>query len=218
MQVIFRSVAFIVLFVAWTNFAQAFQETSPASKTDEKVEPTYEEVDYKKIERRLAAEPEYVSEPRYALFLFGSQGTHKMWVVLDKSDASLEYYDVMYCDKNFDGDLTGPDERFTSDFDEDRARAGLGIMLQAGEINVPGEDVTHTKFIVATVNKRNKNKSDGSAWFRMRWNGTDEMSGGYAPARAQTTVWGKSLETAPIFRPNPNGAFSFGLYTWGQDG
>jgi len=62
-------------------------------------------VDYGKIDRALAREPAYKAKaPAYALLLFGPEAKVRVWVVLDG--------DVLYLDRDGDGDLTDKDERF----------------------------------------------------------------------------------------------------------
>jgi hypothetical protein len=62
-------------------------------------------VDYAKIDRRLAKEPTYASKsPKFALLLFGPEAKLRVWVALDG--------DVVYLDRNGDGDLTAEGERF----------------------------------------------------------------------------------------------------------
>src|SRR5688572_17957450 len=61
-------------------------------------------VDYTRVERTTAKEPAYKQAPRYALLLFGPEAKLRVWVVLDGRAA--------YIDRNGDGDLTGPTERF----------------------------------------------------------------------------------------------------------
>jgi hypothetical protein len=62
-------------------------------------------VDYAKIDRSLVKEPAYASKsPKYALLLFGREAKLRVWIVLDG--------DVVYLDRNGDGDLTGKGERF----------------------------------------------------------------------------------------------------------
>jgi hypothetical protein len=61
--------------------------------------------DYAQIDRTLKREPAYRSKaPKYALLLFGPEAKVRVWVVLDG--------DAVYLDRNGDGDLTGPGERF----------------------------------------------------------------------------------------------------------
>jgi hypothetical protein len=61
--------------------------------------------DYAKIDRTLKKEPAYRSKaPKYALLLFGPKAKIRVWVVLDG--------EAVYVDRNSDGDLTAPGERF----------------------------------------------------------------------------------------------------------
>jgi predicted choloylglycine hydrolase len=61
--------------------------------------------DYDKIERRLVKEPVYQTKsPKYALLLFGPQMGLRVWIVMDG--------EILYVDRNGNGDLTEPGERF----------------------------------------------------------------------------------------------------------
>lgn len=65
------------------------------------------QVDYRKVDRSIAQEPEYESdEPLYGLMLFGREGKFRVWIVLDG--------ETVYLDRNGDGDLTADDERFAT--------------------------------------------------------------------------------------------------------
>ena len=67
-------------------------------------------VDYDQINRSIAKEPKYQSpKPEYVLLLFGSEAKRRVWVVVDG--------DVVYLDRNGDGDLTSADERFETSKD-----------------------------------------------------------------------------------------------------
>ena len=67
-------------------------------------------VDYDQIDRSLTKEPKYESgKPEYALLLFGSEARRRVWVVVDG--------DVVYCDRNGDGDMSAADERFAKSED-----------------------------------------------------------------------------------------------------
>ena len=64
-------------------------------------------VDYQKVDRSIAQEPDYESdEPLYGLMLFGREGRVRVWIVLDG--------ETLYLDRNGDGDLMGEDERFAT--------------------------------------------------------------------------------------------------------
>jgi hypothetical protein len=56
--------------------------------------------DLSKIDRTLAKEPKYQSNPQYCLLVFGPEAKTRVWLVLDR--------DVLYVDRNGNGDLTEP--------------------------------------------------------------------------------------------------------------
>ena len=64
--------------------------------------------DLTEISRTIGDEPEYQSQPRYALLVFGSRAEHRSWLVVDGDN-------VAYIDRNGDGDLTDPGERIDVD-------------------------------------------------------------------------------------------------------
>jgi hypothetical protein len=59
--------------------------------------------DLAKIDRTIKKEPAYKGKPRYCLLAFGPEAKAWVWLVLDG--------DVLYVDRDGDGDLTGPGER-----------------------------------------------------------------------------------------------------------
>tara|TARA_R110002096_G_scaffold52659_3_gene137556 strand:+ start:1141 stop:2022 length:882 start_codon:yes stop_codon:yes gene_type:complete len=168
-------------------------------------------LDYTKVDRTIKKLPPFVAEPLHALFVFGEKGQVRMWAVLDKSTAELPYYDTLYFDKNANGDLTDPGERITTKFDEKRARAGVAISLKINKLPIPGTDLVHEGFLISTVRKTGRT----GIWFRMKWDGHTEMSGGYGLRGSNVTNWTKSKDSAPILRPTPLAPMSFA--TWGDD-
>jgi hypothetical protein len=60
-------------------------------------------VDLAKIDRRIGKEPAYQAKPQYCLLVFGPEAGFRVWLVLDG--------DVLYVDRNGNGDLTEPDKR-----------------------------------------------------------------------------------------------------------
>lgn len=64
-------------------------------------------VDYANINRTINKEPVYQSKaPKYALLLFGHEAPLRVWVILDG--------DVVYLDRNGDGNLTDKAKRFAN--------------------------------------------------------------------------------------------------------
>lgn len=59
--------------------------------------------DLTRIERTIAKEPAYKGQPKYFLLVFGPEARTRVWLVLDG--------DVLYVDRNGNGDLTEPDEQ-----------------------------------------------------------------------------------------------------------
>jgi hypothetical protein len=59
--------------------------------------------DLTKIDRTIAKEPAYQSKPKYGLLVFGPEAKTRVWLVLDG--------DVLYVDRNGNGDLTDKGER-----------------------------------------------------------------------------------------------------------
>ena len=55
------------------------------------------------IDRSIAKEPVYQSKPEYCLLVFGPGMRDRVWLVIDG--------DVLYVDRNGDGDLTSPEKR-----------------------------------------------------------------------------------------------------------
>lgn len=83
-------------------------------------------VDLKKIDRRIDRLPELTSsQPAYCLLVFGPQAATRVWLVRDG--------DVLYVDRNGNGDLTEPGERVEAD-PHDHQPAERGRLFQVGEI------------------------------------------------------------------------------------
>jgi hypothetical protein len=59
--------------------------------------------DLSKIDRTIGKEPAYESKPKYCLVVYGPEATTRIWLVLDDN--------VLYTDRNGDGDLTDKHER-----------------------------------------------------------------------------------------------------------
>src|SRR5262245_9126686 len=96
--------------------------------------------DLSKVDRTIGKEPAYESQskPKYCLVVFGPEAKTRIWLVLDG--------DVLYADRNGDGDLTGKDERILrkSGYEVDiPARTGTDpFSLAVGEITQRGDKET----------------------------------------------------------------------------
>jgi hypothetical protein len=65
--------------------------------------------DLTKIDRTITKEPKYASQPLYALLVFGPEAAKRVWLVLDG--------EVLYVDRNGNGNLTEANERVELDVD-----------------------------------------------------------------------------------------------------
>jgi len=180
---------------------------APAARPDDT--PKFVPVDFAKVERRIAKEPKYVAPPLYALFLFGPKGEMRVWAVLDKSDAKLPYYDVVYLDKNADGNLTSPKERFQGKLNPKLARAGVSMWISTGNLTVKGTKEVHENLRFATIPKTGRK----GVWFSMMWRGKERVAGGSARTGYDSTVWSPVAAKAPILRPTVAGPLGFAI--WG---
>jgi hypothetical protein len=87
--------------------------------------------DLAKIDRTIAKEPAYKSKPKYCLLVFGPEATTRVWLALDG--------DVLYVDRNGNGNLTEEDERI----DPDRSNPPVTVFL-VGAISTPEEKLRYT--------------------------------------------------------------------------
>jgi len=174
--------------------------TAPASGP---AGPAFVEVDYAKVERRLLNEPRYNAQPLYALFIFDPQARFRVWAVLDKSKAELPHYDVLYLDRNGNGDLTEPGERFTGSYDATAKR----LTIPVGQLAVPGTSLVHTDLQFVTV----EGHGYLGTWFSMKWGGRDHVDGGYKGLGTDNTIYATLPPKAPVLRPTILGPLTFAL-------
>ncbi len=69
--------------------------------------PPARSAELRKIDRTVGKEPRYAAQPRYALLVFGPEAKTRVWLVLDSQ--------VLYVDRNGNGDLTEANERIEPD-------------------------------------------------------------------------------------------------------
>jgi len=182
------------------------------ARADDKKAQAYVEIDYSKLDRKIAKEPAYVGEPLYALFVLDDPGQFRCWAVLDKSKKELGYYDVLYFDLEGDGDLTKKGDRFEGKLDASRSSDRFGLTIVIPKIPVPGTEIVHTDLQIAS----GPSADTKGVWFSLKWAGKVPLTGAYRPKGYDSTLWGRSPATAPVFRPTPNGPFSFAIWGPGE--
>lgn len=124
--------------------------------------------DLSTIPRQIAREPKYQGAPRYALAVFGPEADFKVWLVMDG--------DVLYADKNADGDLTEPGEKITP-----TEVQYLGPVYKIGDIDAKGKTYADLQLRCPKL-KDYKNAYDELADFRAIVAADAEAPGYYVTA------------------------------------
>jgi hypothetical protein len=144
-----------------------------------------------KIERSIAKEPAYVAErPLYGVYVFGPQGQTRVWAVLDKSRPGAADYDILYFDRNADGDLTAADERIEGKV------TGQDVTFDIGSFTDPATGQKHTGLSI-----RRRSSDSGGVMLTMNWCDKVLIRGGYAPASGPYTQFAATREEAPVLWP-----------------
>jgi hypothetical protein len=155
--------------------------------------------DLGKIDRRLVREPAYLcKQPLYGLYVFGPQAQTRVWAVFDKSKPDLAHYDILYFDRNADGDLTGADERIMGQGEPGQMRFNIGSFTD------PATKQQHTDLVIT----RREGHGAG-VMFEMKWSGKVVVRGGYAPRAGPYTQFAATPAQAPVLWPGADGAFRF---------
>lgn len=158
---------------------------------------------FAEVDRDIGKLPELVAaEPLYGMFLFGHNGEHRVWAVLDKSTVELDHYDVLYIDRNADGDLTARGERIAAELRRTGAkRENVHARFAIGDFRDPGSKAVHEQFELSW-------RKD-SVRFKMLWRGDKVTMGSYGPTRDTYQNFRSSPATAPIFVPGYDRPFEF---------
>ena len=176
------------LHVSWAALGTVLATTGPAAAA--------ELPDLAKIDRTIHKQPAYTAEkPLYGLLAFGPQADKHVWFVLDKSKADESRYDVLYLDRNADGDLTGPDKRFTGEDGE----------FTIGDLTDPATGVKHTQFQIHA-----DKGADPDVMVSLRWRGDLKFGGGYPadPEPGYMKLAAKPAD-APVVWVNADPPFRF---------
>ena len=155
------------------------------------------------IDRSVNKEPDYNAEkPLYGLYVFGPEARTRVWAVFDKSDPDAGVYDVLYFDRNANGDLTEPEERIVASGSDDNLTFDIGTFTD--EL----ADQTHTGLSISR-----RTGKEPTVMFRMKWCDKVMVRGGYATDPGPYTQFAESREAAPVLWPGADGPFSFQFWT-----
>jgi hypothetical protein len=160
--------------------------------------------DLSNIERRIAKEPVYKAEqPLYGLYVFGPEAKTQVWAVLDKSTADAADYDVLYFDRNADGDLTAPEKRIAGKVEGGRVTFNIGSFTDRLT------QQRHTQLTITRYGEPNP-----MMMFQMKWCDKVLVRGGYAPTAGPYTQFATTPAKAPVLWPGADGPFSFQFWTF----
>lgn len=162
-----------------------------------------ESFDLEKFKTKIAKEPSYVAEqPLYGLVVVGRTGGSRIWMVLDKSQADQQQYDVAYVDLNGNGDLAESNEKFT----------GKGSSFTFPELVDPTTKERHSEFKLSISSRQ-----PATQMVSMIWRGKHKIGGGY-PAEPDNGYmrFAPSPEKAPVIWFNGDGPFRFQRWYSGE--
>src|SRR5262245_5093937 len=109
--------------------------------------------DLSKIDRAIAKEPVYKGKPEYCLLVFGPEARTRVWLVQDG--------DVLYVDRNGNGDLTEEGEQVRP-----KSTADNYLLFEAGSVS--DGKLTHTELTVARSRPSEKSVDDEREWRRVQ--------------------------------------------------
>jgi hypothetical protein len=169
--------------------------------------PASDTADLKKIDRRITKEPGYTArQPLYGLLAFGPSGQTRVWLVLDKSRADADRYDVLYADLNGNGDLTEAAERFVGKVE------GQDVRFLLPDFKDPGTGATHTGLSV-----RVSGGATPEVMVGLKWRGGFRTGGGYPEdPEAGYLKFADRPAAAPILWANADAPFRFQRWYSGQ--
>jgi hypothetical protein len=152
--------------------------------------------DLSKIERRIAKEPAYQTKsPRYCLLVFGPEAKTRVWLVLDG--------DVLYVDRNGNGDLTDKANRVEVAKADPAQKAGeiQQRIFNVGDLAEPDSKTKHTDVMVMLYGKQYTFVDVKCEGKRSQYAGYDSQG---------SLEFASSPKDAPII--HFNGPLTMGLY------
>jgi hypothetical protein len=161
-------------------------------------------IDFAKVDRTVGKTPPLTKHARYGLFLFGANGEKRVWAILDRTaDAAGARFDVLYLDRDADGDLAEPGETI-----RDAGAEGDGEKFVVGDFVDPATGARHTAFTITWT--------EASVRFRMQWRGEKVTFGGYGPSRDTYAKFASEPANAPVYVPGHDRPFEFEHWLSGE--
>lgn len=176
----------------WMGLACMFIAADPTAAPDP--------VDLQKINRSITKEPGYsAKQPLFGLLVFGPAARTHVWMVLDKSKADGDRYDILYADLNANGDLTETAERFTGQLEDN------SVTFRLPDFKDPATGAVHKDVRVSV-----RGGSTPTVMVSLKWKDGFKMGGGYPEeSEAGYLKFADKAATAPILWVNGDGPFRF---------
>ncbi len=159
-------------------------------------------LDFTKVDRTPPVLPAADAHRTYGIYLFGRNGEHRVWAVLEASGAGAAP-SALWLDLDGDGALV-ESERFVGKA-EARPRIegeAPAVKFTVGDFRPPGSDATHKDFTITWTPKI-------GVRFRMLWHGKKVSFGGYGPSHDTYAAFARSPQDAPVFVPGHDRPFEF---------
>lgn len=179
------------------GLAVSFLRTAPAAPpTPAPADPS----GLAKVDRSIGKEPKYTGgKPLYGLFVFGPARKARIWAVLDKTSPDAPAYNVLYFDRNANGNLTEPDERIAA------KAVGAGInQFTVGAFRDPASGATHADLSFTMY-------PDGLLGFMVKWEKKLFLSGGHDTRPTPGSQFSPTRQAAPVFWPGLEKPLRFGV-------
>jgi hypothetical protein len=155
--------------------------------------------DLSRVDRHIVKEPPYrAKEPLYGLYVFGPEAKTRAWAVFDKSKPDAAEYDVLYFDRNANGDLTDSGERIEGKV------APEGVTFDIGTFTDPATGQKHTE-----VSITRHSQPHPMVMLRMKWCDKVMVKGGYASDVGPYTEFAPTPAAAPVLWPGADGPLGF---------
>ena len=154
-------------------------------------------IDFTKVDRTAPKLPP-TTHATYGIYLFGDQGQHRIWVVLD-APAAGEPPRTLYFDHDGDGDLTEPGECYSG---KPKDKEPTNIEFTLGDLRAPGGQEIHKDFKITWTQKI-------GVRFKMLWRGSKVTFGGYGPSHDTYAGFAETPAKAPVFVPGWDRPFEF---------
>lgn len=153
-------------------------------------------VDLKNIDRKIQKQPDYhSSRPRYGLLVFGQKRATRVWAVFDKSTADNKLYDVLYFDRNANGDLTDPGERIVG-----KPQGKETLNFAVGSFKDPATGDVHTEISFQTwLSNQDVDANPFTVDFYVKWQDKHVVHGGFDERPISTCQFTEKPADAPVY-------------------